>query len=106
MLLPSQGIRSARRISHLVAKYSYRECGIEDICAQTRSIPDQNLNPIRSLGSEHEGRAAERVETKHLLHFRSKSIVATAEVDRPRRDVNLQFGAGYDHRDARIARIT
>ncbi|MGY2936263.1 hypothetical protein ACVWZ6_005865 [Bradyrhizobium sp. GM6.1] len=74
---------------------------------QTRSIPDQNLDPVRSFRSEHEGCAAERVETaKHLLHLRRKPIVATAEVDRPRRDVNLQIGTGPDHRDARIARIT
>jgi len=43
---------------------------------------------------------------EHLLHLRRKSIVATAEVDRPRRDVNLQIGTGRDHRDARTARIT
>jgi hypothetical protein len=45
---------------------------------QARSIPDQNLDPVRSFRSEHERCAAERVETKHLLHLRRKPIVATA----------------------------
>jgi hypothetical protein len=54
---------------------------------QARSIPDQNLDPVRSLRAEHEGCAAERVEMKHLLHLRRKPIVSTAEVDRPRGNV-------------------
>src|SRR5262249_41478798 len=73
---------------------------------QARSIPHQNLDPVRPFRPEHEGRTTERIETKHLLHLRSKPIVPTAEVDGPRRDVNLQFGAGDNHRDARTARIT
>ena len=61
---------------------------------------------LGSPRSEHERRAAERAEAKHLLYLRRKPIVATAEVDRTRRDVNLQFRASDDHRDARTARIT
>ena len=59
-----------------------------------RLIPDQNLDPVRPFRTEHEGRAAERVETKHLLHLRSEPIMATAEIDRPRRDVNPQSAPG------------
>lgn len=73
---------------------------------QARSIPDQNLDPVRSFRSEHEGCAAERIETEHLLHLCRKPIVATAEVDRPHCNVNLQISTGRDHRDARTARIT
>src|SRR5438128_8310890 len=54
---------------------------------QARSIPDENLDPVRPFRSEHEGRAIEGVETKHLLHLRSKPIMAAAKVNRPRRNV-------------------
>src|SRR6476659_6605503 len=77
--------------------------GYEIVSRRKAYVECWYVGPFRP---EHEGRTAERVETKHLLHLRSKPIVATAEVDRPRCDVNLQLGAGGNHRDARTARIT
>src|SRR3954453_22328110 len=78
------------------------------LCTNTRPvrIPEQNLDPVRSFRSEHEGCAAERIETEPLLHLCRKPIVATAEVDRPHCNVNLQISTGRNHRDARTARIT
>src|SRR5690606_7648499 len=73
---------------------------------QARAIPHENLDPVRPFRSEHEGRAIEGVETKHLLHLRRKPIMAAAKVNRPRRNVNLQLRARCDHCEARTARIT
>src|SRR5205814_9557700 len=62
----------------------------EDVSKRLDVIPAQWRVLITRRRSEHEGCTAERVEAKHLLHLRRKSIVATAEVDRPRRVVHLQ----------------
>lgn len=48
---------------------------------QARSIPDQNLDPVSSFRSEHEGRAAERVETSPITGTRTAAAWASGASD-------------------------
>lgn len=41
-------------------------------------VPDQHLDPVRALGSEDEGRAAERIEAERLLDGQRQPVNAFA----------------------------
>src|ERR1700750_2690554 len=68
--------------------------------AQTRSIPEDQLDPICPLGTEHIDRACERISVHVLAHQRSKPFHSLAEVDRLGRHHHPDYSGRADHRFA------
>src|SRR5215217_5318169 len=76
---------------------------------QTTRIPDQDLHPVRPLGTEDDHRARERILAQHLGGQRRQPMRALAEVHRPGRDQDPRTGGKGDHdrdAEARTARNT
>ena len=72
---------------------------------QAGAVPDQDLEPVGPLRSEHEHGPAEGILADHLLHRHSEPVMAFAKVDRPRCDIDLQMRIRRDHRAARTMRM-
>src|ERR1700687_633633 len=74
--------------------------------AQTRAIPEDQLDPVRTLGAEHIDRPRERVGRHGLAHQRCQSLGAFAEVDRLGRYHYPDRARRADHAPAFDARST
>src|SRR6202048_1752107 len=74
--------------------------------AQTRTIPEDQLDPVRTLGPEHIDCPRERIGHHGLAHQRCQSLSALAEVDRPGRHHHADRARRADHAPAFNARST
>ena len=74
--------------------------------AHAATVPEDQLDPVRSLGPEHVDRARERVGTHLGLHQRCQSFRAFAEVDGLGGDHHLYRTRRTNHDDAFKAWIT
>src|SRR3984957_4023780 len=74
--------------------------------ANARSIPENQLHPIRSLGPENVDSARERIRPHVLAHQRRQPFRSFAEVDRLCRHHNPDRARRPDHAPAFSARIT
>src|ERR1700757_1114441 len=73
---------------------------------QSGSVPNQNLQTVRSLRTEDKNRSRERIMAELLAHQRSETVGTFAEVHRLRRDHNLHASRSRDHVAALTARST
>src|SRR5246500_5243977 len=73
---------------------------------QSGSVPNQNLQTVRSLRTEDKNRSRERIMAELLRHQRSETVGTFAEVHRLRRDHDLHARRSRDHVAALTARST
>src|SRR6202047_3540361 len=74
--------------------------------AQARAIPEHQLDPIRTLCTEHIYSARERIGRHDLANQRGQTLGALAEVDRPRRNHHPDRARRANHAPAFSARST
>src|SRR4029077_9301678 len=74
--------------------------------AQTRTIPEDQLDPVPTLGPEHIDCPRERIGHHGLAHQSCQSLGALAEVDRPGRHHHTDRARRADHAPAFNARST
>src|ERR1700687_5992075 len=81
---------------------------LQPLCeqAQTRAIPEDQLDPVRTLGPEHVDRPAERIRCHGLAHQRRQSLRSLAEVDRSGSHHHPDRAGRADHAPAFNARST
>jgi hypothetical protein len=72
----------------------------------TTAIPEDQLDPIGSLRSEHINDAREGIGANRLAHQRRQPLGSLAEVDRPGRNDHPDVPGGANHVDCFSARIT
>ncbi len=68
---------------------------------EAAAIPDEDLDAVGALGSEHDCNARKRVLTERLLGKRGQAIGAFAEIDRPRSDQHSQARRRRQHQRLR-----
>lgn len=73
---------------------------------QTRSIPEDQLDPVRTFRAEDINCAREWIFTERLAHQRRQPIRPPAKVNRLRRNQNPQARRNRDHAAAFNARST
>jgi hypothetical protein len=73
---------------------------------QTRSVPGQNLQPVRPLRAEDKDCPGERITLKLLLRQRRQAVRPAPEVDRLRRHQNPDACRNRNHVAAFTARST
>ena len=82
-----------RQTHHAVAslrpyKFSFAKTLVDQ--HQSRAVPKQDLQPIRSLRTENHDQPGVRIEAERILHESGERIVPAAEIDGPNGDDNLQ----------------
>jgi hypothetical protein len=70
---------------------------------ETRAVPPNQLDSVRSLHPEHEHRAREWIVLQVLLHQCREPVHPFAEVDRPRRHQDPDRATRHHHRAERSA---
>src|ERR1700751_4447090 len=73
---------------------------------QSGSVPNQNLQTVRSLRTEDKNRSRERIIAELLAHQRGETVGTFAEGHRLRRDHKLHARRSRDHVAALTARST
>src|SRR6201987_536144 len=73
---------------------------------QPGSVPNQNLQTVRSLRTEDKNRSRERIMAELLAHQRGETVGTSAEVHRLRRAHTLHPRRSRDHVAALTARST
>ena len=73
---------------------------------KTTSVPRQGFQPVAAFRSEDHRDAGIRIELQQVLHDQRQSLVAAAEVDRPRGNQDRQPLAGDNHDPLRSARTS
>src|SRR5690606_25268417 len=74
--------------------------------AQSRTVPPDQLHPVRSLGAEHIDDPGKRVGTILRLHQRGEGVRSFTKIHRPRRNQDARIRPRADHRVALSAAIT